>query len=160
MCHLSKNLFFHGILTIRYRPCKTRKIKCDEAKPSCVNCQKQGETCDYNIRLNWGGRVKKKPEFGDVMVTSGTSRPSSRDSTTTPTPNMPVPPRSYTSQPSMIKTEEYHPLPPDVAYSAALQESSSQYGRLPQVGMRMEDYGRLPPDVSYAGTLPEPSLQY
>lgn len=104
--------------------------------------------------------MKKKPEFGDVMVTSGTSRPSSRDSTTTPTPNMPVPPRSYTSQPSMIKTEEYHPLPPDVAYSAALQESSSQYGRLPQVGMRMEDYGRLPPDVSYAGTLPEPSLQY
>ncbi|USW58109.1 Putative zn(2)-C6 fungal-type DNA-binding domain, fungal transcription factor [Septoria linicola] len=39
-------------------PCKARKVKCDEGKPICANCQKHGETCDYSIRLNWGGRSK------------------------------------------------------------------------------------------------------
>ncbi|PQE11704.1 hypothetical protein CJF32_00004872 [Rutstroemia sp. NJR-2017a WRK4] len=45
-------------------PCKARKVKCDEARPTCVNCSKQGETCDYSIRLNWDGRGKKKPQDG------------------------------------------------------------------------------------------------
>lgn len=35
------------------RPCKNRKIKCGEEKPNCVNCERQGDTCDYSIRLNW-----------------------------------------------------------------------------------------------------------
>ncbi|KAF2842795.1 hypothetical protein M501DRAFT_924948 [Patellaria atrata CBS 101060] len=43
-------------------PCKGRKVKCGEEKPTCLNCERQGETCDYSIRLNWGGRTKKKPE--------------------------------------------------------------------------------------------------
>ena len=33
-----------------------------EEKPSCLNCQRQGEVCDYSIRLNWDGRSKKKGE--------------------------------------------------------------------------------------------------
>jgi hypothetical protein len=56
-----------SILTNHYvipRPCKARKVKCDEARPICVNCSKQGETCDYSIRLNWDGRGKKKPQDG------------------------------------------------------------------------------------------------
>lgn len=40
-------------------PCKARKVKCGEEKPQCANCVKQGETCDYSIRLQWGGRSKK-----------------------------------------------------------------------------------------------------
>jgi hypothetical protein len=40
-------------------PCKARKVKCGEEKPSCQNCLKAGETCDYSIRLNWGGRSRK-----------------------------------------------------------------------------------------------------
>lgn len=43
-------------------PCKARKVKCGEEKPSCLNCQRQGETCDYSIRLNWDGRSKKKED--------------------------------------------------------------------------------------------------
>lgn len=31
-----------------------------EEKPSCVNCKRQGELCDYSIRLNWEGRTKRK----------------------------------------------------------------------------------------------------
>lgn len=56
------------------RPCKTRKIKCGEEKPKCQNCERQGETCDYSIRLNWEGRTKRKsndfpPESGFKIST-------------------------------------------------------------------------------------------
>ncbi|KAH8815418.1 fungal-specific transcription factor domain-containing protein [Xylogone sp. PMI_703] len=53
-------------------PCKTRKVKCDEGKPSCLNCQRLSEKCDYSIRLNWEGRGKKKPESdGQVDFSTG-----------------------------------------------------------------------------------------
>ncbi|PWY86930.1 C6 zinc finger domain protein [Aspergillus heteromorphus CBS 117.55] len=41
-------------------PCKARKVKCGEEKPSCLNCRRQNEPCDYSIRLNWGGRTRRK----------------------------------------------------------------------------------------------------
>lgn len=47
-------------------PCKNRKIKCGEEHPTCVNCQKAGETCDYSIRLNWDGRRGKRQEPGTI----------------------------------------------------------------------------------------------
>ena len=31
-----------------------------EEKPACVNCERQGEACDYSIKLNWEGRTKRK----------------------------------------------------------------------------------------------------
>ena len=49
-----------------YRPCKARKIKCGEEKPKCQNCERQSETCDYSIRLNWEGRSKRKG--GDIIL--------------------------------------------------------------------------------------------
>ena len=51
------------------RPCKARKIKCGEEKPKCQNCERQGETCDYSIRLNWEGRTKRKGETGSQTST-------------------------------------------------------------------------------------------
>lgn len=51
-------------------PCKARKVKCGEEKPRCLNCERQGETCDYSIRLNWGGRTKKSTD----STSAGTSR--------------------------------------------------------------------------------------
>ncbi|KAI3331910.1 hypothetical protein HD806DRAFT_546168 [Xylariaceae sp. AK1471] len=45
-------------------PCKNRKIKCGEEHPTCLNCQRTGETCDYNIRLNWEGRRGKQADTG------------------------------------------------------------------------------------------------
>ncbi|KAF1845811.1 uncharacterized protein K460DRAFT_115511 [Cucurbitaria berberidis CBS 394.84] len=41
-------------------PCKARKVKCGEEKPQCGNCERQGEKCDYSIRLNWGGRTRRE----------------------------------------------------------------------------------------------------
>jgi hypothetical protein len=52
-------------------PCKARKVKCDEEKPSCLNCRRQNENCDYSIRLNWEGRTRRK---------SSVSSPSSQSS--------------------------------------------------------------------------------
>ncbi|KFY93990.1 hypothetical protein V498_04092, partial [Pseudogymnoascus sp. VKM F-4517 (FW-2822)] len=43
-------------------PCKARKVKCDEAHPTCLSCQRQNEVCDYSVRLNWDGRGKRKAE--------------------------------------------------------------------------------------------------
>lgn len=37
-------------------PCKKRKVKCDEKTPLCGHCARRKESCDYNIRLKWGGR--------------------------------------------------------------------------------------------------------
>ncbi|KAF1942681.1 hypothetical protein EJ02DRAFT_488232 [Clathrospora elynae] len=41
-------------------PCKARKVKCGEERPHCTKCERQGETCDYGIRLNWGGRAGRE----------------------------------------------------------------------------------------------------
>lgn len=60
----------------------------------------------------------------------------------------------------MIKAEDYRSLPPDDAYSAAQQESSSQFEHTPPIGMRIEDYGQLPPNTAYSETAPESSMQY
>ncbi|KKK11952.1 hypothetical protein ARAM_007196 [Aspergillus rambellii] len=44
-----------------------------EEKPSCLNCRRQNERCDYSIRLNWGGRTRRK-----TSVDSPGSQSSSR----------------------------------------------------------------------------------
>ncbi|ORY62262.1 fungal-specific transcription factor domain-containing protein [Pseudomassariella vexata] len=51
-------------------PCKNRKIKCGEEHPSCLNCQRAGEACDYSIRLNWEGRKGKRPEPATIDFVS------------------------------------------------------------------------------------------
>ncbi|PVH95035.1 hypothetical protein DM02DRAFT_538240 [Periconia macrospinosa] len=60
-------------------PCKSRKIKCGEEKPQCTNCTRQGDNCDYSIRLTWGGRTKRRVRES----TSGTDTPTSTDSSHT-----------------------------------------------------------------------------
>jgi hypothetical protein len=123
------------------------------------------------MRLNWGGRVKKKTKVGEDgseqinfssgMITLPKSRPTSRDSTTTPTtPNVPLHGLSYTSQPSTIKAEEYVPLPPNIAYSTALEESASQYAQQLPAAMNTEGYCRLPHDSANSVALVEVSPQY
>ncbi|KAH8647362.1 fungal-specific transcription factor domain-containing protein [Xylariales sp. PMI_506] len=35
------------------RPCRTRKVKCDEAKPRCRNCVSRNLSCSNGIELKW-----------------------------------------------------------------------------------------------------------
>lgn len=73
-----------------HRPCKNRKIKCGEERPKCDNCERQGETCDYSIRLNWEGRTKRKGSNETQASSNATPPPaklhrssSSQDTTST-----------------------------------------------------------------------------
>jgi hypothetical protein len=50
-------------LTYTNRPCKARKVKCDETNMHildgpCLNCQRLNQLCDFRMRLNWEGRGK------------------------------------------------------------------------------------------------------
>lgn len=42
--------------------CKRLKIKCTEERPNCSNCAKSKSTCDYSLKLTWGGRPFKNKE--------------------------------------------------------------------------------------------------
>ncbi|KAL4916063.1 fungal-specific transcription factor domain-containing protein [Aspergillus aurantiobrunneus] len=57
-------------------PCKARKVKCGEEKPSCSNCRRQNESCDYSIRLNWGGRTRRSSIHSPSSQSSSLSRQS------------------------------------------------------------------------------------
>lgn len=75
--------FVRNIVTLN-RPCKARKIKCGEEKPKCLNCERQGEICDYSIRLNWGGRTKMKGSdtAQELVFSNESSGARSQDGTT------------------------------------------------------------------------------
>ncbi|KAJ5493485.1 hypothetical protein N7539_002231 [Penicillium diatomitis] len=48
---------------------RSRNGCCGEEKPSCLNCQRQDEHCDYSFRLNWSGR-SKRPSIDSSFATS------------------------------------------------------------------------------------------
>jgi hypothetical protein len=122
-----------GILN---RPCKSRKVKCDESRPTCVNCQRQGETCDYSIRLNWGGRGKRKGEDGAAqgmvnfsmgMISTGSSRPIKGDATATPSPSQISFQGSFAGHPQLVETENDSLPPSNIDYSnqSSVQDPSA-----------------------------------
>jgi hypothetical protein len=89
-----------------------------------VNCQRQRETCDYSIRLNWGGRGNKKPDStvgsGQIDFSSGIisvtpiSRPSTGESVATPTTlHSGVQESFFARQPTSTKSEKYDLSQPD-----------------------------------------------
>jgi hypothetical protein len=68
---------------VLYRNCKAKKVKCGEEKPRCLNCERNNEdVCDYSIRLNWGGRAKRKGT--STPEPSSPGRPSSATSGSIP----------------------------------------------------------------------------
>ncbi|KAG5354974.1 Adhesion and hyphal regulator 1 [Yarrowia sp. B02] len=40
--------------------CRRRRVKCDEARPTCMNCIKAGRKCDYNMRLSFRSGLSSK----------------------------------------------------------------------------------------------------
>ena len=135
-------------------PCKGRKVKCGEEKPVCSNCAKSGETCDYSIRLNWGGRSRKDKdgtpgEAGSfTFVTTPTSATHSKSNSNghehvfSAQHIAAVPQRPPSSHPSDLPTPEPTPgseggmLDPRLRrqqqQSQQVEYQSPQYGTLPQ----------------------------
>ena len=60
------------------RSCKSKKIKCGEEKPRCLNCERQRETCDYSIRLNWDGKPRRRGDEVSREPAIRTTVPGSR----------------------------------------------------------------------------------
>ena len=75
MLVIPHSYLLHKPPTDSARPCKNRKIKCGEERPQCLNCDRQGETCDYSIRLNWDGRTKRKNSNEDKPLSHASSPP-------------------------------------------------------------------------------------
>ncbi|ODQ67994.1 hypothetical protein NADFUDRAFT_39401 [Nadsonia fulvescens var. elongata DSM 6958] len=73
--------------------CKAHKIKCDEIKPICGTCQRTNTSCDYSLKLSWGGRpVRNKRKVSHEQNNSSGSwnintSGFSDDSPPTSTPN-------------------------------------------------------------------------
>ncbi|KAH7399936.1 hypothetical protein BKA64DRAFT_469642 [Cadophora sp. MPI-SDFR-AT-0126] len=43
--------------------CRTRRVKCDEAKPSCLRCQKSGRTCEGYAPEKQRGKILAQPRI-------------------------------------------------------------------------------------------------
>ncbi|KAK7522043.1 fungal-specific transcription factor domain-containing protein [Phyllosticta citriasiana] len=89
-------------------PCKGRKVKCGEEKPNCLNCVRNGEVCDYSIRLNWGGRTKRQDDdfamtfrFSPPSTSYSLPFPSAEQFTLQPPPHEPQHRRSDSSSQSL-----------------------------------------------------------
>lgn len=86
-----------------------------EEKPSCLNCQRQGETCDYAIRLNWDGRSKRKEDGkpGGHIIMFGNAASEPR-----------VPPRS--SPPKGASRHKRSPLPEAEPFIPSVIKTANQ----------------------------------
>ncbi|KAF7906784.1 hypothetical protein EAF00_001062 [Botryotinia globosa] len=106
-------------------PCKARKVKCDETRPTCVNCSKLNEICDYSIRLNWEGRGKKRSQSD--IITTGQSNFLSSNQTTQNASNNPSasgPFASFRSSPAVSAHHDEHPSRDDGAYVERMADTS------------------------------------
>ncbi|KAL5363840.1 hypothetical protein BJX96DRAFT_156329 [Aspergillus floccosus] len=55
--------------------CKRRRVKCDEVRPECSNCQKRGDRCSYPAPsfLEWGKEHAKRSSMGKKKSLSSPS---------------------------------------------------------------------------------------
>ncbi|KAF2854752.1 hypothetical protein T440DRAFT_242264 [Plenodomus tracheiphilus IPT5] len=122
-------------------PCKTRKVKCGEEKPHCNNCERQGESCDYSIRLTWGGRTKKeKVSTGsDASSAAGSPYQTTFSFENDISPSFPTTP-GQSSRPQHIRT-----------HSHISTSTSTQFMIDP--AMMQISQASMPTSMSSAGTL-------
>ncbi|KAL2849669.1 hypothetical protein BJX68DRAFT_237483 [Aspergillus pseudodeflectus] len=53
------------------RTCKQRRVKCDEGKPSCLNCSRAGRQCEgYPVPMNGQGKELQRQQRLDIRVYS------------------------------------------------------------------------------------------
>ncbi|KFA45681.1 hypothetical protein S40293_08020 [Stachybotrys chartarum IBT 40293] len=54
--------------------CRQHHQKCDERRPTCGLCQVRGRSCQYGLRISWGGRPFRKSTFGHCMSSDSKNR--------------------------------------------------------------------------------------
>ncbi|KAL1635710.1 hypothetical protein SLS58_010148 [Diplodia intermedia] len=100
-----------------------------EEKPRCLNCERQGETCDYSIRLNWGGRSKRSlDDSSPVSAAIAHFPPPDHFSASVPSGAQHV--RSRSSTAASVGAASPSPVPPSViGASAELQDYATVSSR-------------------------------
>jgi hypothetical protein len=151
-----------------------------EEKPACLNCQRQGESCDYSIRLNWDGRTKKKEEGrpGSQMI-SFSPTPSIASKRGPPSPDMngqavfpglsPMPSAQSPIPPVMPAIQ---PAPPLGLQESALPAAGNYGSNLPLPGpeypssmvpvppvLRNPSWGENRGNGTYQNAMPVPSIR-
>ena len=97
-----------------------------EEKPICTNCQRQGEACDYSIRLNWDGRSRKKENgIGGFHTISFDTQP---PPAALPMPPAPVPQRVQISPPQN-GNGTHHTIASGPGFTSGEQESGIDKSR-------------------------------
>ncbi|KAF2201368.1 hypothetical protein GQ43DRAFT_38935 [Delitschia confertaspora ATCC 74209] len=119
-------------------PCKARKVKCGEQKPRCANCERQGETCDYSIRLNWEGRTKKSMNNSSSGKSNTTGSP--RDSIFTFSANSQSPISLPTTSPVSV-------LPPQLSHYARSHSAATAPLSGDAIGRNPDQIMPLPPQM-------------
>lgn len=141
-------------------PCKARKVKCGEEKPQCANCVKQGEECDYSIRLQWGGRSKKEQDAFSAISSPYTFAVESSQSTSAPpataTTSGPVLARDSTQASASVQSPNAFMIDPQLSTlngGSWHDHSQGSHNQLPESYLMPDNpYGslpQLPPPNSY-----------
>lgn len=122
--------------------CKRMKTKCDELKPLCSNCLRTQSTCDYSLKLTWGGRpykdknkrvktsafetpnLQNKVHGSALILLQNPSSPSKFDSSI-------LTPRSLDLICALPKTVAAQPFPSSIGQTGSTPPSNPLYYQTP-----------------------------
>ncbi|KAK2733729.1 hypothetical protein FQN57_001956 [Myotisia sp. PD_48] len=100
---------------------RSRNGCCGEEKPFCQNCQRQGERCDYSIRLNWEGRSRKK---STANASVAASLPSPSPSTPNASSYVAVDSERTVTQPVFLPVHQFQNFQPQSQYPSQTEPLS------------------------------------
>lgn len=121
------------------RPCKHRKIKCGEEKPGCLNCERNGDKCDYSIVLNWQGRNRKGGFAGNMLGTSSFSMVQYSPETKTKGR------KQQEEQPPRIGTPMIFESSPNLDHNVRSREILNEYTDAGVEAIASPQFGQTPP---------------
>lgn len=149
-----------------------------EEKPSCANCQRQGEACDYSIRLNWDGRSKKKDDGkpGSQIISFGAPQqmPQSMSNGYSngahdQSPNSEATPRASYIQPHLSQNYNINQPGPESGllsvnnFESSLSVPSTEFNPTilpPPPILRTPQWGDSPSNPSINESVPMPPLRH
>lgn len=101
------------------RNCKTRKVKCDEKKPSCRNCTLRKETCVYPSQSNPSAPARSTAGSASASASASASTPVST------TPPIAISPVSVPALPSAPLRVVATPISPSVSSASPLSQRTN-----------------------------------
>ncbi|KAF3932293.1 hypothetical protein ABW19_dt0205392 [Dactylella cylindrospora] len=136
--------------------CRKRRIKCDEAHPTCKNCAKSKREC-----LGYDPIFKQAPQGPPPIQPAPSSAPPSLAPASygvSPGPSLPMPhPHPHQMQMSMQMPMQHHHMPTSVPMGYMSSHTLSTNGSSPRSQYEFDPYPAIDPALESA-TLPPPIL--